>query len=181
LIIITGHHLYNGKASFGSFSQVTGYDIEWTGAEIYVGQSHSKEYEVSETNYWMTSSTTVAGWIGSGTKTSSSEYGPFLTNKNAEIYPVIQNEHSGESMPLPDRADYTFLDPGDRTPRDPDLRNQYIRQYIDTYGDPQWNWSLLDVHHVRPLSYGGGNNFENLFAMPREMHQQIVTPWWTNY
>ncbi|MBP1916965.1 hypothetical protein J2Z23_003950 [Lederbergia galactosidilyticus] len=31
------------------------------------------------------------------------------------------------------------------------------------------------------MKAGEQNNFENLFPLPRDIHQQIVTPWWASY
>ncbi|SFC66722.1 hypothetical protein SAMN05443252_105164 [Bacillus sp. OV322] len=32
-------------------------------------------------------------------------------------------------------------------------RGAYIKQYIDTYGDPLRDWSLYDIHHIQPREY----------------------------
>jgi 5-methylcytosine-specific restriction endonuclease McrA len=39
----------------------------------------------------------------------------------------------------------------------------------------------LHIHHVIPREYGGDNSFDNLYPLPRDIHQQVVTPWWVNY
>ncbi|KIO66204.1 HNH endonuclease signature motif containing protein [Caldifermentibacillus hisashii] len=182
VIVVAGSNLYNSKEPYGAFYQVFDTYVEWTGLEIFVGQTYSKSYTVSETNYWMVSTTAVSGWLGSVPKSHTLRDGPFLTNSIAAPYPIILNKHNGKYMPHPARADYAWLPPEDRVPRDAEpYRANYIKQYIDTYGDPKWDWSLLDIHHVRPLEYGGNHDFNNLFALPREMHQREVTPWWTNY
>ncbi|WP_324647714.1 MULTISPECIES: hypothetical protein [Bacillus] len=32
-----------------------------------------------------------------------------------------------------------------------------------------------------PLKYGGKNNFNNLYPLPRDMHQNLLNPWWDKY
>lgn len=84
-------------------------------------------------------------------------------------------------MPIPTKANIPIAPPEDRAPWNNTLRGQYISLYIDTYGNPNWDWSSLDIHHVIPRERGGGNSFINLFPLPRDLHQQVVTPWWINY
>ena len=42
------------------------------------------------------------------------------------------------------------------------------------------NRSLYDVHHIRPLAYGGSNAYSNLIHLPKATHTQ-VTSWWAGY
>nr|WP_286119127.1 HNH endonuclease [Thermoactinomyces sp. DSM 45891] len=36
------------------------------------------------------------------------------------------------------------------------------------------------MHHIIPREYGGTNDFDNLIPLPRDFHQQRVTPWWNS-
>lgn len=181
VIILAGYDLFSSKTLEGTYSKVTGFDVEWTGAQIYVGKSYSKTYTVTSTNFWMTQNTTTAGWTGSLPVTKTGQAGPVLSNKKASLYPVIKNEHSGQFMPIPTKANMPVVPLEDRVPWNNTLRGQYITAYINTYGNPNWDWSLLDIHHVIPREYGGTNSFYNLFPLPRDLHQQRVTPWWSSY
>ncbi|ARK20122.1 hypothetical protein [Sporosarcina ureae] len=91
-IIKTGYHLYHSKTLEGTYTKVggSGYDIEWTGANIYVGKTHSKDYKVLATNFRMAKATSTAGWTGLGVKTSSDSSKPVLANKKAKIYPSVK-------------------------------------------------------------------------------------------
>ncbi|MED2937523.1 HNH endonuclease signature motif containing protein, partial [Cytobacillus horneckiae] len=120
----------------------------------------------------------TVGWAGGGISNSADQVGPVLANKRAKLYQLFKNNHSGKVLPFPARADYKTVPLEDRVPWNNTLRGKYIKDYINTYGDPKWDWSALDIHHVRPRERGGQNNFANLYPIPRDIHQQIVTPWW---
>jgi len=181
-IIISGVNLYSSKSYEGTYSKVTGFTDEWTGLEIKVGTKASKSYKVTSSNWWIAKANTVAGWAGSTTPESEqTQTSPKLTNKKAVLYPVIYNEHSKKYMPVPERANIPVVPLEKRAPWNTTLRGQYIKLYIDTYGNPGWDWKPIDIHHVIPREYGGGNNFSNLYPLPRTMHQNVVNPWWINY
>lgn len=81
-------------------------------------------------------------------------------------------------LPMPARADYREVPKEKRVdPLTSEERGQYIKRFIDTYKDPKWDWSKYDIHHVVPIQYGGDHSFDNLFPLPRDIHQQVVTPW----
>ena len=54
VIVIAGYDLLSSKTLEGTYSKVTGFDVEWTGAQIYIGKTYSKTYNVTSTNFWMT-------------------------------------------------------------------------------------------------------------------------------
>jgi hypothetical protein len=60
-------------------------------------------------------------------------------------------------------------------------RGAYITYYINTYGNPGWDWASYDIHHIKPREYGGGNEKSNLIPVPRSIHQQLITAWWNSY
>lgn len=85
-------------------------------------------------------------------------------------------------MPRPTKANMSVVPINKRVTWDSSTqRNKYIKAYIDKYGNPKWNWSNYDIHHVTPREYGGKNTFNNLFPLPREIHQQVVNSWWSSY
>jgi len=92
--------------------------------------------------------------LGSYPKTESGKAGPVLANKKATFYPVIKNNHSGQYMPTPTRADMAVVPLEKRAPWNNTLRGQYIASYIDSYGNPNWDWSGVDIHHVIQESTG---------------------------
>lgn len=60
-------------------------------------------------------------------------------------------------------------------------RGAYIKQYIDTYGDPKIDWSLYDIHHIKPREYGGTNSFDNLMPVLRNPNHYNITSWFRGY
>ena len=183
-IIKTGYHLYHSKTLEGTYTKVggSGYDIEWTGANIYVGKTHSKDYKVLATNFRMAKATSTAGWTGLGVKTSSDSSKPVLANKKAKIYPSVKNTHNGKTMARPTKANMPVVPKENRVPWDSSVqRGIYIAHYIGTYGNPPWKWVDYDIHHVIPREYGGSNANSNLFPLIRNVHQKVLNPWWSAY
>jgi len=180
-IIVYGHSLYAGTSRYGSYSQKDIKEGEWAGTQIYVGQSSSKVYQVENTNYWVISANASSAYLGGDIQTASGQTNPFLTNKKASPYPSIQDYHSGIIMTEPSSTTWVPVPEDQRVPWDNKIRGQYITEYINTYGDPGWNWADYDIHHIKPREYGGNNTFSNLMPLIRSTHQQIVNPWWINY
>ncbi len=46
---------------------------------------------------------------------------------------------------------------------------------------PEGGWDKYDIHHIRPREYGGTNDFGNLVPVRRDIHQQLLNPWWQGY
>lgn len=182
-IIKTGYHLYHSKTLEGTYTKVggSGYDIEWTGANIYVGKTHSKDYKVLATNFRMAKATSTAGWTGLGVKTSSDSSKPVLANKKAKVYPTVKNTHNGKTMARPTKANMPVVPAANRVPWNNTLRGNFISGYINSYGTPPWKWADYDIHHVIPREYGGSNASSNLFPVTRQIHQQTINPWWASY
>lgn len=105
-----------------------------------------------------------------------------LTNRVNEEYPEYTDEYSQIYMHKPYRADYTKIPVEDRvTWNSSTERDKYIKEYIIRYGDPKWNWSDYDLHHIIQRQYGGTNDFTNLIPLKRSYHQDIVEGWWRYY
>lgn len=61
-------------------------------------------------------------------------------------------------------------------------RGAFIREWHDRgYKTPALPWEAYDIHHIKPLEFGGTNNFDNLTPVIRQVHQQKFTPWWNSY
>lgn len=184
VIVLASNNLFKSNSYEGTYSRDFVHEVDWEGPEIYLGQKSTKSHSVNTTQFWISANATVAGWIGSYPKESSGQLDPSLANRIAELYPIYYNSHSQQYMPIPARADMPVVPPEDRTTWDSSTdRNNYIRNYIDRYGDPGWNWSgeYIHIHHVIPLKYGGTNDFMNLFPLPASEHTSVVTPWWSRY
>ena len=54
-----------------------------------------------------------------------------------------------------------------------DKANRIIRRKRGLVGQP------VDVHEIKPVKFGGSpTDASNKVILPREVHQQQVTPWW---
>ncbi|WP_254610324.1 HNH endonuclease signature motif containing protein [Bacillus tequilensis] len=84
-------------------------------------------------------------------------------------------------MPVPAKANFPAVPADKREKWTSTDRGNYIKKYIDKYGDPKWNWKGFDIHHVLPLKCGGKNNFDNLYPLPRDIHQNVLNRWWDKY
>ncbi len=108
----------------------------------------------------------MAGWKGSRPDTSTGQLAPTLANKIGEIYPAIIYHHNNKMLPLPSRADSLKVPEKDRVDWDSSKdRGAYIKKYIDIYGNPKWDWSAIDIHHVIPRERGGNNSFYNRYIV----------------
>ncbi len=140
------------------------------------------------TNYTLTTSATTGYYravvtytdLNSGRKQTS--YTPInLYNRNAKRWAYSYTDSvSGKELALP-RADWSYIP---NTSHDGTYRKNYLREYESRYGidlleiqDPS---DPFDVHHQRPLSYGGDNSFNNLIHLPRSLHHQ-VNGWYNGY
>lgn len=72
-----------------------------------------------------------------------------------------------------------FREKGATTTRPSNLADTYYNTYTANTG-VTLNRSLYDVHHIRPLAYGGSNAYSNLIHLPKATHTQ-VTSWWAGY
>ena len=58
---------------------------------------------------------------------------------------------------------------GATTTRPSNLADTYYNTYTANTG-VTLNRSLYDVHHIRPLAYGGSNAYSNLIHLPKATH-----------
>ena len=82
---------------------------------------------------------------------------------------------SGKYLPKPP-ANYTK---GAIYTRPSNLATTYYNTYKTNTG-VTLNSSLYDVHHIKPLAYGGSNDYSNLIHLPKATHTS-VTSWWAGY
>lgn len=60
------------------------------------------------------------------------------------------------------------------------FKDFYESKYSDSYsGILEWGPDY-EVHYMRPLEFGGSNEIDNLFRIPRKDRQEF-TSWWVNY
>ena len=99
-----------------------------------------------------------------------------LSNRTGHVWDFSFSDYaSGKTLPMP-RADYPK---GATTTRPSNLADTYYKTYTANTGITL-NRSLYDVHHIRPLAYGGSNAYGNLIHLPKATHTK-VTGWWAGY
>ncbi len=99
-----------------------------------------------------------------------------LWNRTGHVWNFYYNDSSsGKSLPKPP-ANYLK---GAAYTRPSNLANTYYTNYKNKTGITL-DSSLYDVHHIRPLAYGGDNSYNNLIHLPKSLHKN-VTGWWAGY
>jgi hypothetical protein len=103
-------------------------------------------------------------------------------NSRGDPYPTIVDPRTGNPIPFPRnpqrvdkalRVEYTMAD------RAAFIREWYARGYPTPAGG--WGGDNVNIHHIRPIAFGGGNDFWNLVPVPTDFHRQVLNPWWAAY
>ena len=76
---------------------------------------------------------------------------------------------SGPSEHVPPRETFGSVDTVDRS---------WYDNGMDT---PRGGWGLYDIHHMKPLEFGGVTSFENMTPIIRGTHQTEFNTFWRNY
>lgn len=65
----------------------------------------------------------------------------------------------------------------------PQFTDSYKKQFKEWWtgqGKP-WPEGEVNIHHIKPLSKGGDNSFENLVPLVQPEEHQPFTNWWRSY
>lgn len=158
----------------------TGSSFSNVGGSVYHTYTTNAEYGVdytwtstAKTGYYRLKYTINdydLGQTGGGYTTSN------LWNRTGHVWNFsFSDGASGKSLPKPP-ANYTK---GATSTRPSNLADTYYTTYTNNTGITL-NRDLYDVHHIRPLAYGGNNNYSNLIHLPKATHTN-VTSWWAGY
>lgn len=105
--------------------------------------------------------------------------GIYLQNKIGQNFPQYIDPVSKKNALTPVRTDWKKL-PATKPWTQTD-RGVFIKQYSESFGNqPDSFWKSVDVHHIKPRIYNGGNEFQNLMPVERNAHQ-LITTWFANY
>lgn len=158
----------------------TGSSFSNVGSPVYHTYKTNAEYGI---NYTWTSTAktgyyrlkyTITDYDNGGSATGYTNKN--LWNKTGHIWEFsFSDSASGKSLPTPP-ANYTK---GATSTRPSNLAATYYATYTSNTGITL-NSSLYDVHHIKPLAYGGSNNYSNLIHLPKATHKN-VTSWWAGY
>jgi filamentous hemagglutinin len=96
-------------------------------------------------------------------------------------YPEVNDLKTGENIPFPD-GEVIEVPPAERAIRPPSLKRDFIREWYNRgFEDPPRPWTDYDIHHIRPLRFGGTNDFENLTPVLREVHWEQFNRFWRDF
>ncbi|MBL8620881.1 MAG: hypothetical protein JNK64_06240 [Myxococcales bacterium] len=102
-------------------------------------------------------------------------------NRVGKPYPQVRNPGTGELVPYPGDG-FAVVPEGQRTVWTNMDRHAFIKEWHDRgFKAPPGGWDEYDIHHIRPLKFGGTNAFDNLVPVLRTVHQTEFNVWWTNY
>lgn len=100
-------------------------------------------------------------------------------NKKAVIYPKYTDPITGRFMTSPD-IDWERKQVAHELTREE--KGDYRVWVEKCYNNNESiDWSLYQIHHIRPRAYAGTNNYNNLMPLPIDFHQKKVNSWWANY
>lgn len=107
--------------------------------------------------------------------------GAWIPNKHGVAYPQVTDLKTGQPMAFP-AGPLQVVPEAQRAPWTNMHRYRFIKEWHDRgYPEPPGGWGRYEVHHIQPRLYGGSNDFDNLTPLPKEVHNGIVSAWWTGY
>ena len=148
-----------GSAAYHIYKTNSDYSIDYTWTTTAKTGYYYFHYTLTDYNLAQTK-----------TRTTSSQ----LWNRTGHVW-NFSFRPTGKSLPKPP-VNYKK---GATSTRPSNLANTYYTMYKNNTGITL-DRSLYDVHHIRPLAYGGNNNYSNLIHLPKALHKS-VTGWWAGY
>lgn len=112
------------------------------------------------------------------------EFPPSATiNRAGMAYPEVIDPRTQEPIPFPE-GELKIVPKENRATWTREGKNRYafIKEwYKREYEEPTGGWQNYDIHHIKPLEYGGTNDFNNLVPVHRGTHQDEFTRFWRNF
>ena len=133
-------------------------------------KSGSVKYGTTKTRIWRA---TVKGRLGDADVTYSTN--AFVYNKKCIRYPSYKEVYSNKALHTPP----TNLKVKQNA-RSTSFRKNYIADFKKKYPKAKIKWENYDIHHMRPLKYGGTNAVSNGFTATKTQHKSLNS-WWANY
>ncbi len=99
----------------------------------------------------------------------------FLYNKKCVRYPNYTEPYTGKTVTVPPTGYRIY-----NNKRNSSFRKNYISWFEKKYPKANINWKNYEIHHMRPLKYGGSNNISNGIALTKAQHNKYTT-WWLSY
>lgn len=137
---------------------------------LRTAKSGSVKYGTTKSRIWRAR---VTGKIGIATLDYNTY--SYIYNKKCIRYPSYTESYSGKKLYVPP----TNLKV-DQQKRDELFRKKYIANFKKEYPKASINWDNYQIHHMRPLKYGGSNALSNGFAVTKARHSNLNS-WWLSY
>jgi len=100
------------------------------------------------------------------------------SNSKGVKYPDVKVEGYGK-VPFPDGPYTPNNSTSLRGKFSPTLKKQFKNWWIEQ--GRKWPDGNVNIHHIKPLSKGGDNSFENLVPLLQPSQHQPFTNWWRNF
>lgn len=133
-------------------------------------KSGSVKYGTTKSRIWRARVTGKLGIANVDYNTYS-----YIYNKKCIRYPSCTEPYTRKKIYVPP----TNLKV-DQKKRDNSFRNKYIANFKKKNPNAKINWSSYQIHHMRPLKYGGSNALSNGIAVTEASHTKL-TSWWSSY
>lgn len=99
-------------------------------------------------------------------------------NKKGELYPKVKDAIDNE-VPYP--GDCQWIPPEQRVDRlNTDAYKKWWQDTKNGGREPDGGWGEWRIHHIRPVSFGGTNDYNNLVPVRAGNDHQSFTNWWNN-
>jgi RHS repeat-associated protein len=102
-------------------------------------------------------------------------------NKAGVDYPVVKDVITGKEIEFPE-GPLARVPRADRAVWNLKERGRFIAEWHRRGNKtPSGGWEYYDIHHVKPLEFGGTNAFENLAPVERTVEHQRFNRFWEKY
>ena len=170
--------LYHGNTPT---SLTTNNDLKKTTNNVgTIGNPTSVSSPVTKTQFWKAH---VEGYMTLYGERKNVNYDTyiFLHNKLGNRYPSYTDSRSKKSVTVPESAVWPVVAAANRDSWTTSQRTQYRTWYEKTYNHGNsMDWTDIQIHHIKPLKYGGKSVNSNLIPLPKATHTQFTT-WWAQY
>jgi 5-methylcytosine-specific restriction endonuclease McrA len=97
-------------------------------------------------------------------------------NDKEQPYPKVIDPKTKKPVEFPQDPKWTPKD--QREPRPSGYRDDFMREWENQgYPEPDGGWNEYEIHHKKPLEYGGDNSFDNGTPLKSNDHLKF-TKWW---
>ncbi|WP_025847577.1 HNH endonuclease [Paenibacillus ehimensis] len=180
--------LSRGINKIGSYTVTDVLNYNWQ--YPFVGKSERKYVSANNTSFYWYQSSNFAIWRNpdgstAGYATDGNQTTEILLNKIGVLYPFwygVDVNGYLNAFP-PDTTTYSRVSSDVvanlRKAFENSVRDNYKSYYDKNYGYVNWQPGI-EIHHIRPLNFGGDNSFENLIPLYADKHYQFSN-WWNYY